>query len=75
MFLASVLLTDGLICLHWEPDLTGAVPVRVYSVFGVSNLVDGFPLTPATNVPAGTRVPVQSLAPYRFFKIGVELHP
>jgi len=57
--------------VSWTPDLTGAVPSRVYSVFGTGTLLDGFPSTPATNVPAGTPISAQSLEPYRFFKVGV----
>ena len=75
VFRATLEQVGGQMSVHWTPDLTSAVPARVYSVFGVSNLVNGFSSTPATNLPAGTPVPVQSLAPYRFFKIGVELQP
>ncbi len=65
------------LCLtHWTPDLTGAVPARVYAVFGVSNLLEVFASTPVTNnLPAGTGVPVQALAPCRFFKVGVGTQP
>jgi uncharacterized repeat protein (TIGR02543 family) len=74
-FKATVRLTEGQRSIHWTPDLTNAVPVRVYSVYGVSNLLEVFPVTPVTNVPAGTLVPVQSLEQLRFFRIGVGLQP
>jgi hypothetical protein len=66
----------GLRRVGWEPDLTGAVPARVYSVFGVSNLLLAFPPAPVTNnLAPGASVPVDALGPLRFFKVGVELQP
>ena len=76
VFRATFERSGGQLHVYWMPDLTGAVPARVYSLFGVSNLMDVFPIIPVTNnIPAGTRVPVQSLEPYRFFKVGVGTQP
>ncbi len=75
VFRSELLQADGQIGLRWTPDLTGAVPARVYSVYGASNLLDGFKATSATNLSAGTVVPAQTLAPNRYFKVGVDLQP
>jgi hypothetical protein len=75
VFRSELLQANGQIGLRWTPDLTGAVPARVYSVYGASNLLDGFKATSATNLSAGTVVPAQTLAPNRYFKVGVDLQP
>jgi hypothetical protein len=73
VFHAKIDKVGGQMSVYWTPDLTGAVPSRVYSVFGTGTLLDGFPSTPATNVPAGTIIPIQALSPNRFFKVSVEI--
>ncbi len=75
VFRATLVQSGGIPCLSWAPDLTGAVPARAYAVFGVSNLANVFPPTPATNLPAGAPVPLQALGPLRFFKVGVGIQP
>jgi hypothetical protein len=75
VFRATLSQLDGQMLIHWTPDLTNAEPARIYSVYGTSSLLNGFAATSATNLPAGTPVPVQSLAPSRFFKVGVSLQP
>ena len=75
VFRATIEQAGGQMSVHWTPDLTNAVPARVYSVYGTSNLLGGFPVTPVTNLPAGASVIGPSLAPYRFFKIGVNMQP
>ncbi len=60
--------------LHWTPDLTGAVPARVYSVYGAANLLSGFSPSPiSNNIPAGTPLPLQAFSTNRFFKVGVQI--
>lgn len=75
VFLAGWLQVDGELFLHWTPDLTGAVPARVYSVYGAVYLTNGFPATPFTNIPAGSPLPLLSLSTNRFFRVGVGLEP
>ncbi len=70
IFKSSVVKSGGQLRLQWTPDLTGAVPARVYSVYGKSGLASGFSVV-SNNIPAGATVPVQSLAPNKFFKMGV----
>jgi len=65
---------DGQMSVHWAPDLTDAVPVRMYSVYGAASLQNGIPSSPFTNIAAGTPVPLQSLSSNRFFKVGVRIH-
>ena len=68
--------TSGQNRICWMPDLTGAVPARVYSIFGSSNLLYGFSASPmSNNIPAGASVPLQSFGPIRFFKVGVGIQP
>ena len=70
VFKSRVVKSGGQLRLQWTPDLTGAVPARVYSVFGKSGLASGFSAV-SNNIPAGAIVPVQSLTPNKFFKMGV----
>lgn len=70
-FYAVLERANGALSVHWMPDLTGAVPARVYSVYGTSGLQGGFPSTPFTNVPAGASVPLPMPSTNRFFKVGV----
>ncbi len=72
VFKSSVVKSGGQLRLQWMPDLTGAVPARVYSVYGKSGLASGFSVV-SNNIPAGVTVPVQSLTPNKFFKAGVTI--
>ncbi len=71
IFFATFLYAEGQTRVHWSPDLTGAVPARVYSIYGVPVLPGVFPAEPLTNLPAGTPVLLQALSTNRFFKVGV----
>ncbi len=73
VFLSTLLVTNGQFRLLWVPDLTGAVPERVYSIYGTPLLLNGFSTTPLTNISAGMPVPVKSFTTNRFFKVGVGL--
>lgn len=69
---AEFVSAGGVNRIRWSPDLTGAVPARVYAIYGSSNLVSGFSTSPASNnIPAGAAIPMQSFGPLRFFKVGV----
>ncbi len=70
VFKSRVVKSGGQLRLQWTPDLTGAVPARVYSVYGKSGLASGFSVV-SNNIPAGATVPLQSLTPNKFFKMGV----
>lgn len=72
-FYAVLVQTNGLLGVYWMPDLPGAVPQRMYSVYGTPSLSDGFPDTPFTNVPAGSPWTLPALSSNRFFKVGVWL--
>jgi len=74
-FYAVLLRTGGAFRVHWSPDLTSAVPARVYSVFGTPDLSFGFPAAPFTNIPAGTPVTLPDSSTNRFFRVGVEIQP
>jgi len=71
VFYAVLQPSNGTVRVHWSPDLTGAVPARVYSVYGTSSLLDGFPPLPFTNLPAGMPVVLPALSSNGFFKVGV----
>lgn len=42
---------NGRIYVHWQPDLTNAIPSRRYSILGAAALADGFTDEPVTNIP------------------------
>jgi len=71
VFYAVLLQTSSVMSVHWLPDLTDAVPTRVYSVYGTDSLLDGFPGEPFTNVPAGSSLTLPVSSSNRFFKVGV----
>lgn len=72
VFRTTLIQADGQTSIHWTPDLTDAVPARVYSVLGTPSLLSDF-LPLSNNIPAGTPISLPSFTTNRFFRIGVDV--